>query len=366
MIEINECDVISFLIKENKFGIAHVVVTENLISTQYHLSIYDIVFDSEYEIDYEGNIILHNQPYFDFNNSKLIIDHVLITQEALENSLVNVLEKIEPNEEELDGYRIWLTLKREEAFEKGLISNVHGEDFSNNDDELSELNEDVDELDNENESIEDIKSKVVNVELWHTQLCDVPLGQRLFEWNIHYDKDEFKNSVLCGYILSKANNVEEINELVQRFIDGDYSAGHELLDYGNLAGEILGNHLKDNLSIEMSTDILQVLGDLGTDSSYQHITNFFIENYNKDSKFRIPAIKGFAYAVMITSGDNPIIKPHLGKLFTLDNEEEVSEDIKIAFDSVENYLFKQKDKETIDDKIESDVVTINPFGTLGV
>lgn len=360
MIQIQQGDIIAYNIRDNKFGIAHVLICEKLISTQYHLALLDMVFESEFEFDFEGNLVLLNQPYNDFSNLKIAVDHLAISEEALQASKIASLGNIEVEDNELDGYRVWLTLKREEAMQQGMYSAEEDDDDDDEDeDEENEDNEkDDDELENSNDK--GIATKTIIVKPWHgSRVCDVPIGQRLFEWNMHYD-DGLESTNLCGYVLSKANNLDEINEIVDRFVQGDYSAGHELLEYGNTAGMVLGKQLTESTTPELAADILQVLGDMGTDSSYEYIVNFFVNNYEKNNDLAAAAIRGYAYAVMVTAGDNKVIAEHLDKLFSVSNSE-CEYDIQSAKEAVENY---QKNKSKDEAKVETS--SSNPFGMLDV
>jgi hypothetical protein len=345
-------DIITFAMRGDKYGLAQFIHIENLSQyDHYHLAIRDAVLDAG-----PGGLDAFGDPYertHDLSGTEdapVVVDHVALTYDALIASEPLVVGNEEVDESMLGGYQIFLTFMREDLIKRGLMK--HYEELE----EEEEMDEEYVDEENEGEEIgveeeegeeaSDVaevpseespeESTPIKAHTWHVRVFDHPLGEVLFELHEIFESEEFRDTELGRYINSyfDGSRSDEIQELVNRFIDGDYGAGHELLAFGPAAADILAGHLTDSTSPELAEDILRILCDTGSKRAYEIVAEFFAVHYDQlDDPLRLPAIRGFCYAVMLTGGTVESLHQHIPKLDDLDDPE-LADDLQMAIDGM--------------------------------
>jgi hypothetical protein len=350
-------DLITFAMRGGKYGLAQFIHIENLSQyDHYHLAIRDAVLEAG-----EGGLDAFGDPYersHDLSRTEdapVVVDHVALTYDALIASEPVVVGHEEVDESMLDGYQIFLTFMRADLIKRGLMKYYEESDeevedeFSDEELEEGEVDEEseyevVDAEEKEAEAAEEqteeapAESIAIKGHTWHMRVFDRPLGDVLFELHEIFEGEEFRSTELGQFINSffDGSRSEEIEELVNRFVDGDYGAGHELLAYGPAAADILSRHLTDSTTPELAEDILRILCDTGSSRAYEIVAEFFAVHYDQlDDSLRLPAIRGFCYAVMLTGGTPEPLHTHLPKLDDLDDPE-LADDLQMAIDGMRN------------------------------
>jgi hypothetical protein len=294
MADFNAGDIITFHLRDNLYGVAKILHVENLaLHDNIHLAIYDrIVEGKEGTADIYGDIRERDHDFDGELGGPPLISHLALTAEAFADSSPLKVGEADVDESELAGYQVWLHSRYERAVKQGMIREREEEEVEEVE-EVWEVEEDgeVEEVEEVEEvgEVEDVgeveESEGGGAEgaaeakgAWAVlTLEDVPIGQWLFQQHDSmHDAELLRESEVGKFVLSHfdESNTEEIEELVGRFVDGDYAAGHELLDFGAAAANALARELDRTDSPELADDILRILGDMGNDTAYEHIASY--------------------------------------------------------------------------------------------
>ena len=328
----NQGDIVTLAFSEERYLLAKIVRIEKLtLHDLTHLVIYDIFVEGGpggYDAQGEYRNRTHVLP--DLSSVPIIVDHIAVTASAFEESDPLIVDHQEVTAEELQGYVLWVALRRERAERRGMIRYDTGEEDENDDetwdDDEFDDNELIDDAtDDESDTLEDESiesdedegdlsedeeagSEMVEVRThtWHDTVFDIAIGQILVELADIFKQDEFKESLLAPALLDRVEaNSEEINSLVRQLVDnGDYAAGQELLMYGDAAADALAPELSKATELPTVEDLLQILGDLGSDKAYGVIAEFFEGRIGDipDDPIAVAAARSFCYVVMLTGG----------------------------------------------------------------
>lgn len=366
-------DLITYRLHGDDYGLAQVLAVENLaLHNHYHLALLDAIVKGEEEaVDSYGVLYNRRHTLDGAEAAPIVIDHIALTMDALDASDPMKVAERDVRESDLNGYHVWMLTTREDLVRKGLIRDVPPEeqDGMEDDEDLEAIAEEMDEEDldlhtstdqvfedgegveeeaeedtdadeNADDSTAQDAEAGMTVELrpWHREVYSEPLDAMLFRLHEEFKRPELKEMTLGAYICSffDGGNVEAINEMVTRFVEGDYSAGHELLAFGDAAVDALAVYLQDGMEPQLADDILNVLCDSGTMRAYSHIATFFAQHEgNPDDPLGLPAARGYAYAVMLTGGTPEPLREHLSKLEDI-SFPELEHDVAAAMDAVVN------------------------------
>lgn len=371
-------DLITYRLHGDDFGLAQVLVVEDLsLHNYYHLALLDAVLEGEEgDVDSYGVAYSRTHTLDGAEQAPVVVDHIAVTFEALaESDPVKVGER-EVRESDLVGYQVWMMNMREDLVRRGLIRPEAPEDESEEEDfeeemETDEIAEETGEDDlklriAEDDLFEDDAAsgegedeteageaglqddgasdsegeEQIAVELrpWHSGVYSGPLQGVLFNLHTEFARPEVKETALGSYICSffDERNMDAIGEMVTRFVEGDYSAGHELMAFGDLAADALAAHLQEGMEQQLAEDIVNILCETGSMRGYEHIAAFFGEHEpNPDDPLGLPAARGYAYAVMLTGGTSAPLHPYLDRLDDIENTyPELAHDVSAARDAM--------------------------------
>jgi hypothetical protein len=331
-------DLITFRLHGESYGLARLVYVEELsLHVLYHLEILDAILTAEdegadsYGVPYERSHVLDGA-----EDSPVVIDHVALTREAFaESSPVKVGERVLGDDDPaLDGYHIWLHVKRNEMIRRGELRE-HTEEPEDEIEEVldevyegEDLEEDLEEGVEESDEVsgaedadpaEDDLLRAVTARAWHAGEYHRPLGELLFEPNFREElsSPELRETKLSGFVngFFEGNNSDQIDEMVTRFAEGDYGAGHELMAFGAPAADALGELLRGNPDPQLADDALNILCDMGHMRAYEHVALFFTDHEpNEDDPLSLSAARGLCYAVMLTGGTPGPLHQQLDRL----------------------------------------------------
>jgi len=385
MYDLQPGDLITFPLRDDRYGAAKVVhVTDRAFGNLYHLAIYDrLLQPGAGGYDLHGDPVEQSHDPAEFSDREFVVDHLAIAYDGLAASDVVLVGNESVEDDELDGYAVWLQMVREDAQKRGLYRyevDDAGEEEERSDEESGEESDeeyddevadgeerDGDDIAGTEESVSDPnesreatgeandesgeepteEGRAIVVRVWHRQTYDLALGQLLVELHESFDDPELKETEIGDYILSffdeRASGA--IDELVARLVDGDYSAGHELLPFGDPAADALGRHLRGTPSPETAADILQILCDMGTVRGYEHIAKFFADHVERsDDPLFVPAVRGYCYAVMLTGGFPEPIRAQLGTLEGISHPE-VRDDVRQAVEAIQDFDYSEAPEE---------------------
>ncbi len=329
-------DLITFRLHGDSYGLARVLHVHNFaIGEQYHLEILDAILTAEnegadsYGVPYERSHVLDGA-----ENAPVVLDHIALTREAFSESSPAKVGHSPLDDASLEGYRLWLHVKRNEMIKRGQISDDEElEDEDEIDDQLDELEEGIDDeelgededgeepagFEDEEAAESDPVLREVVARAWHAGEYHRPLSELLFEPNFREElsSPELEGTTIARYINSffDQNNTEQINEMVSRFAEGDYSAGHELMPFGAAAADALGALLRGSIREQLAEDVINILCDMGNMRAYEHVARFFGDHEPNAADPLAPvAARGYCYAVMLTGGTPEPLGEYLGRL----------------------------------------------------
>lgn len=364
-------DLITYRLHGDDYGLAQVLSVEDLaLHNHYHLALLDaVVKGEEGSVDSYGVFYNRMHALDGAESAPIVIDHIALTMDALDASDPMKVAEREVRESDLSGYHVWMLAMREDLVRKGLIRDTVQEDEPDefeDEEDLEEIAEEMDEEDlnlhtsddqtfeggeeGEENSADDDDAPAddqngdagtrttVELRAWHREVYTEPLDAVIFRLHEDFKRPELKETTFGAYICSffDGGNTEAINEMVTRFVEGDYSAGHELLAFGDTAVDALAAHLQDGMEEQLADDILNVLCDSGTMRAYSHIATFFAQHEgNPDDPLGLPAARGYAYAVMLTGGTPEPLREHISKLEDI-SYPELEHDVAAAMEAVVN------------------------------
>ncbi len=342
-------DLITYRLRGDDFGLAQVLMVEDLaLHGHYHLALLDAVLKGEDgEVDSYGVAFSRRHTLDGAEQSPVVVDHIALTMSAFaESDPVKVGER-PVRETDLVGYQAWVMTMRADLIRRGIIRTDEEHDPGHEEveetEDLAAIAREVDEEElalktsddliadaagehpgeendgEQEDAVEQEESPVIMVELrpWHTNIYAEPLAPLLFRLHGEFVRPELKESSLGSYITSffDERNLGALNELVSKFVEGDYSAGHELAAFGDIAADALGQYLQDDISEQLADDILNILCETDSLRAYEHVASFFAQHEgNPDDPLGLPAARGFCYAVMLTGGAPPPLQPYLDRL----------------------------------------------------
>ena len=343
----NEGDIITLAFDEERYLLAKVIKIEKLtLHDLTHLLIYDTTVTAGpggYDVQGEYQERSHELP--DVSALSVAVDHIALTATAFEESDPMAIGHEEVTGEELKGYAVWVAMRRERAEARGLYrtgSEDEGDEEYEGDD--GDEGEEGDEGEGvsvgeeegvaEGEAVTEVEAEAgeetaVEVEVrthtWHDTVFDVSLSRALIELSDVFKREEFSESRLAHLVRERVEaDAGEINALVRQLVDeGDYGAGQELLVYGDPAADALNAELIKTSEQQTVEDILQILGDMGSDHAYGHIARFFESRFDElpDNPIAVAAARSFCYVVMLTGGTPEPLQSRLKMIEELDYPE---------------------------------------------
>ncbi|MCB0711252.1 MAG: hypothetical protein KDD67_02860 [Ignavibacteriae bacterium] len=360
----NEGDLVTLAFDGENYLLAKIILIEKLtLHDLTHLMIYDTLVEAGPEgYDQQGEYCSRTHELPDVSKLAIAVDHFALTSTAFEDSDPMAVGHEEVTGEELKGYAIWVALRRERAERRGMIryeregtdeesdEDYEGEEWEEDLLDEDELAEEVDEivadvaesraidLDSEedgsstteaegdqHEVAEEEELVEVTAHTWHDTIFDIPIDQSLLELVDIFKGEEFNQGVVAGALIERVNaDGEEIDQLVRSLIEeGDYGAGQDLLMYGDPAADKLNAELLRAEGDETVSDLLQILGDMGSDRAYKYIAEYFesrIEGVPNNPK-AVAAARSFCYVVMLTGGTPEPLKSRLHLIERLDYPE---------------------------------------------
>lgn len=300
-----------------------------------HVRLYDMLVaggPGGYDNQGEYRDRVHNLPEHITSHTPLF-DSIALTSTAFEDSDPVVVAFEDVKENELGGYGVWVTRRREAAERRGLIrydrvadedgededgesveDEFAGEEFIDDGEEPAEPGEIIEEYVSE-EVVEEI---IIEPRPWHDAVYDVPLGSILRDLGDVLTSEPYNTTAVGQAIARRREEGEgEIGDIVGRLVnDGDYAAGQELLDYGNHAVPALSAALAQTDDPQTVEDICQILADMGTDSSYEALARAMEERVDRieESESARAAARSYLYAVMLTGGGPEPLRRRLDRI----------------------------------------------------
>ncbi len=338
-----EGDVVSLRYDGQECVVVKIVEIEPLtLHDTLHLVLYDRLLEAGPRgYDHSGELRerTHEVPD-DLTESPHFIDAIAMTSTAFEASEPELLISEEVTDSERTGYAIWVAQRREAAERRGMIRyDIDGEEDEEiyDDEELSA--EEIDENeDSARELEEEIETVTVEIQPWHSRIYDIPMQDVLREHEDILTAGAFGESQLGRSIRERREaRKAEIGPLIERLVtEGDYSAGQELLDFGDDAVDALSTALSSVSEVQQIEDICQILADIGTESSYEVIgaetERVFTKLQAEESSRSV--IRAFLYAVMLTGGTPAPLKKRLELISGIDHPD-LKEDVLSAIAAVE-------------------------------
>lgn len=386
-------DIFLFPLRGRMYGLGKFVMEHNLaLQHSYMVAVYDRVLELDPEV---VNDLYAPLPDISHHlngihqEEEALVNTVMLSAIGLRATEIHVVGHADILESDRDGYLAWLYVKKYEALQKGLIKEEEEEEKE------EEIDNEVDETEQESEAAtapeetpEDIAEnptptnptivddsaatgsaatiaapppaskkpltlttapilsdtgqllREVRIRLWHLHIFEVGLGEALFGMYKNFMMPELASTQLGAYIVAHYDrrNVDRIRQLAAALVAGDFSAGHELIEYGDTAAQVLALHLKEPLEPEVMGDVLQILGDIGVDRGYDIIAAFLSEHGGDPAgRYYVQAWRGYCSAVVNTSGEIASLQPYLSQLKTI-NHPELRDDVRIALESVHNTM----------------------------
>ncbi|MDB5033011.1 MAG: hypothetical protein JWQ98_252 [Chlorobi bacterium] len=343
-------DIITYRLNTDNYGIARILHVEELaLHNHYHLAILDAVLSDQDGVDSYGVHAASEENAEAAGEAPVFIDHIALMPEAFAESGPVLLDSRPVEDDELDGYGLWLDATRENLIRTGMIrqyeEELEDDAMFDQVDEDQPVEDETDAGDEETESesvADDSGGELPEIERkpWHSGVYSRPLAGVMFdaEFRMEFVKPEMKDAAVARFINSffDESNMDTINEMVQSLIDGDYGAGQELVAFGDVAAAALGNQLQGAIPEQLADDILNILCDMGTMRAYELIATFFMNHSGPlADDLGLPAARGFCYAVMLTGGTPEPLHRHLDRLDDI-LYPELSHDVASARDAVAN------------------------------
>lgn len=361
MRNLNPGDLVTFPLRDATFGVALVVHVDDLsLNDLYHLAICDaVVGGSDAGEDEFGRPLPREHDMAAIESAPMLIEHVALTRHGLDASDVSVVAEREIGDGELEGYRAWLHLRFQDAVRRGVMrERIDDNPEYIDDDEPTDV-EDAHEARVDGREDDDTDASVVGGEDGEDEeaereaggdladasevavsepavtaatlgVQDVALGLAIIRQRSIFERDAYRDSALGRFVLGLGDDVDAIETIIARLIDGDFSAGDELIDYGDAGMRALGARLTNDMPAELADDILQVLVNSGETVAYERIGSFMAEHgTNPDAPLYGSAVRAYCYAVMLTAGEPESLKQHLSLLEEI-RDPEFLDDIRSA------------------------------------
>ena len=344
MEEFKNGDIITLRFDEERYIPGKILQIEPLtLHDIVHIRLYDMLVaggPGGYDNVGEYRDRVHNLPE-NITSHTPLFDSIALTSTAFEESDPVVVAFEEVAESELSGYSVWMTRRREAAERRGMIRY----DVDDRDEEIEDEVLDDDEQAGSEQLIEEpiteevVEEIVVDVRPWHDAVYDVPLQVILRDLGDVLTTEPYDSTAVGQAIMRKREEGEsEIGTIVGRLVnDGDYSAGQELLDYGNRAVPALSAALAQTDESQTVEDICQILADMGTDSSYESLARGMeerIDRLQSDEGARAAA-RSYLYAVMLTGGTPEPLRSRLGLIERM-NHPDLTDDIDSAMMAIKD------------------------------
>lgn len=378
-------DIFLFPLRGRMYGLGKFVMEHNLaLQHSYLFAVYDRVVELDPDVvnDIYAPLPDISHHLNGIHQEEALVNTVMLSAIGLRATEVNVVGHADILETDRDGYLVWLYVKKYEALQKGLIKDeaeeveeaeqeADGAEQAENEAEPSE----TETPENTGATSPAIVSdsavtgsaatisappptprkplttapilsesgqllREVRIRLWNLHIFEVGLGEALFGMYKNFMMPELASTQLGAYIIAHYDrrNVDRVRQLAQGLVEGDFSAGHELIEYGDTAAQVLALHLKEPLEPEVMGDVLQILGDIGVDRGYDIIAGFLSEHGNEPAgRYYVQAWRGYCSAVVNTGGDIASLQPYLSQLKTI-NHPELRDDVRIALESINNQM----------------------------
>lgn len=388
MSDIQIGDIFLFPLRDKMYGVGKFVMEHNLaLQHSYMFAVYDRVIELDPAVvnDLYAPLPDISHELSGIQQEEALVNTVMLTAIGIRATEMNGVGHADILESDRDGYLVWLYVKKYEALQKGLIKDKKEDDAEEETEEDDTMEQeggseaepiDAEQSEKTGEELEANDSKIVEdsaetgsaatvasqpepqkplttvpilsetgevlrevrIRLWHLHIFEVSLGEALFGMYKNFMMPEFANTRLGAYITAHYDrrNIGRVRELADALVEGDFSAGHELIEYGDTAAQVLALKLKEPLEPEVMGDVLQILGDIGVDRGYDLIAGFVAEHGNDSAnQYYVQAWRGYCNAVVNTGGDIPSLQPYLSQLKTI-NHPELRDDVRIALESVSN------------------------------
>ena len=362
-----EGDLLAFPIHGNWYGLAHLVRIDTLATyDNYHMVVLDVV--REVTIDPYNEEESVRAAFSDADPAMLDIalDNVALMVRGVDQSAMVRVGKAPVTDNELLGYTIWMHGTTEQLMRQGLLRDDLRTAAVNDDREYEDVDDEYEAVEGEyEEDATDVQSDddasgvdasgvdgegaddggaeqddaeapatiEVTLRPWHRGAYDRSLATVIVELRDEFAQPYLAETRMARFVnaLFGAGNSEQINALVEQLLAGDYGAGHELMPYGDAAGDALARHLDNDTDPQVAEDILNSLSDMGTLATYEHIGRFFEQQVGNggNPELRAVAVRGFCYTVTLTNGTPDPLRVRLPLLDSI-NDPDLQDDIKAA------------------------------------
>lgn len=306
-------------------ALAHVIHVEELpLGRYYHLALLDALPEAGPEgYSALGEYLPRTHDLSsEEEHAPQVIDHLALVEDALLSSAPMVVGWREVEREDTLGYRTWVTLYHEDATRRGLVmarknreeepdaEEVNGDEPDNEGGE--EVGEMADGANNVSQPEEEIEMSdegeegtLVSVRPWHRSVFADPFGPVVFSLIDEFRRDDaLRASVLGGFIagLYSEERTEEIDGLVERLADGDFSASQELAMFGDAAVPVLEQRLVPEADPQFVEDALLAMTTIGTDRALGAIAATFDAFAGAGTPLSAAVERGYLNALTMTGG----------------------------------------------------------------
>jgi hypothetical protein len=337
-------DLVTFPLRGDKYGVAHLIHIDDLaLNDLYHFALCDAVVEGSEGEGYDelGDPIPREHDVAAVETAPTLVEHIGLTRHGLELSDLSVVSVRDVSDEDLRGYHVWLQMRYEDAVKRGImrerIDDNVDEEFI--DEEASEEdagerieNDEVSEASTEEAAAEEATTslEVATDDAMSFGVHDVALGLAVVRHRSVFEREKYRGSTLGRFILGLADDTGAIDEIIARLLDGDFGAGDELIDYGDVGMERLGERLGDVTDPQVADDALQVLVNSGETGAYERVGAYMEEHgVQPDDPLYGSAVRAFCYAVMLTSGEPEALKTRLPLLEAV-KDPDLADDLRSA------------------------------------
>ena len=350
----NPGDLVTFPLRDGKYGVAQLVHIDDLaLNDLYHFTIRDAVVDGDdlEAIDEFGRQFEREHDPAPVESAPLLIEHVGLTRHGLDASDLAFVAWRELDEDDLVGYRAWLKLRYEDALRRGTIRERIDDNVEEQESELDEVDAELDEeSDSSREQPEgaapatepageteeaaaassgDAADDDV-ITAMTLGVYDVALGDALVRQRSVFEREAYSDSALGRFIIGLADDTARIVETIERLLDGDFSAGDELMEYGDVGMRALGEALARVTDPQTAEDVLQVLVNSGESVAYERVAAFMATHgLDPADALYASAVRAYCYAVMLTAGEPESLRQRLAMLENV-RSPELAEDVRAA------------------------------------
>lgn len=313
MLDIETGTLLTFPLHGSVCALAHVVHIEDLpLGRYYHLAVLDALLEAGPEgYTDRGEYLPRTHEMENEDQASQLLDHLAFTEDGLLASAPIVVGWREVEHDDARGYRTWATLFGQEAERRGLLGTRQEEPEEEIDEEMSDDEGEEIEEKNEGDTVaaseaeESEEGVQVEVRPWHRTVFADPFDAVLLGLVDEFRNDEsLRGSVVGGFItgLYSEDRTAELEELVNRMAEGDFSASQELAMFGDAAIPPLEARISRDADPQFVEDALLAMTTIGTERALGAIASTFDALAGSGTPLSNAVERGYLNALTMTGG----------------------------------------------------------------